>query len=124
MSSRHNREITVPMISFEFPYPPSVNTYYRANGHRRFITKKGMEFRAKVADMVSESNLPTLAQELEVFVTLYPPDKRRRDLDNPMKALLDAMEHAGVYEDDSQIVKLTIEKRPPVKGGKCCVVIV
>lgn len=111
------------MIAFEFPYPPSVNTYYRANGPRRFITKRGINFRATVGEVVSGLNQDTLSHEIEVVVCLYPPDKRRRDVDNPMKALLDAMEHAGVYEDDSQIRKLTIERRAVVKGGKCCVVI-
>lgn len=111
------------MIAFEFPYPPSVNTYYRANGNRRFITKRGMDFRAKVSDQASELNQEALTHEIDVFVTPYPPDRRRRDVDNPMKALLDAMEHAGIYADDSLIRKLTIERRSPVKGGKCCVVI-
>lgn len=111
------------MVAFEFPYPPSVNTYYRANGNRRFITKKGMEFKGVVADEVSKLNLGTFTKGIEVFVTLFPPDKRRRDVDNPLKALLDAMQDAGVYEDDSLINRLTIEKRSVVKGGKCCVVI-
>jgi len=112
------------VISFEFPYPPSVNTYYRANGHRRFITKRGMDFRADVSGAVAKTHHEAIAQEMEVFVALYPPDKRRRDVDNPIKALLDAMEHAGVYEDDTLIKKLTIERCGIVKGGKCCVVIV
>jgi len=37
------------------------------------------------------------------------------------KALLDALEHGGAYHDDSQIVKLTIEKRSPVTGGNTLV---
>ena len=112
------------MIAFEFPYPPSVNHYWGQHGNRRYVTKRGMEFRSSVSEMVAELGLDTMSCDLEMFVVLYPPDKRRRDVDNPMKALLDSMEHAGVYEDDSQIQKLTIEKRQPVKGGKCCVVII
>lgn len=111
------------MIAFEFPYPPSVNHYWGQRGNRRYVTKRGMDFRASVAGKVSEIAQDTITHEIHAFVCLYPPDKRRRDLDNPMKALLDAMQEAGVYEDDCLIKKLTIEMREPIKGGKCCVVI-
>ena len=45
---------------------------------------------------------------LYVTITAYQPDNRRRDLDNLPKAILDALQHAGVYEDDSQIDELRI----------------
>jgi crossover junction endodeoxyribonuclease RusA len=112
------------MISFEFPYPPSVNHYWGQCGKRKYITKRGIDFRSSISGLVADKAQETITHEIEAFVTLYPPDKRRRDLDNPMKALLDAMQEAGVYDDDCQIKKLTIEMRNPIKGGKCCVVIV
>ena len=39
------------------------------------------------------------------------------------KALLHAMEHGGAYGDDSQIMKLTIQKREAVAGGRTLVTI-
>lgn len=48
--------------------------------------------------------------DLIVDIRLVPPDRRRRDVDNSLKALLDAMQFGGVYHDDSQIVRLTVEK--------------
>lgn len=45
---------------------------------------------------------------LKVEIEAFRPDKRRRDLDNLLKATLDGLAHAGVYEDDSQIVDLHI----------------
>ena len=62
-----------------------------------------------------------LVGDLAVEVEAFPPDRRRRDIDNIQKALLDALEHGGAYADDSQIVRLTIEKRGPVAGGKTLV---
>ncbi|NBW23084.1 MAG: RusA family crossover junction endodeoxyribonuclease, partial [Caulobacteraceae bacterium] len=38
----------------------------------------------------------------------FPPDKRKRDLDNVLKSLLDALTHANVWDDDSQIDDLRI----------------
>jgi crossover junction endodeoxyribonuclease RusA len=58
---------------------------------------------------------------MEVY--LYPPDNRKRDVDNILKPLLDALEHANVYENDSQIDKLCVTRMPVTKGGVCDVVI-
>jgi len=40
----------------------------------------------------------------------FPPDRRRRDLDNLLKSVLDALEHAGVYADDSQVDLLVVRR--------------
>jgi crossover junction endodeoxyribonuclease RusA len=54
---------------------------------------------------------------LAVHITACPPDNRRRDLDNLLKATLDAMQHAGLYDDDSQIDSLKITRGPVEKPG-------
>jgi len=51
----------------------------------------------------------------------FPPDRRRRDLDNLLKSVLDALEHAGLYADDSQIDLLVTRRRMLVSGGKLIV---
>ena len=56
-----------------------------------------------------------------VSIDVHPPDRRRRDIDNLQKALLDALAHGGAYHDDSQIARLTVEKRGVVPDGKVCV---
>jgi len=48
----------------------------------------------------------------------FPPDRRCRDLDNLQKPVLDALEHAGVYEDDSQIDLLVTRRREVVQNGR------
>ncbi len=47
---------------------------------------------------------------LEVSIVAWLPDARRRDVDNLLKAPLDALAHAGIYDDDSQIADLSIRK--------------
>jgi crossover junction endodeoxyribonuclease RusA len=48
----------------------------------------------------------------------FPPDRRRRDLDNIQKPVLDALEHAAVYEDDSQIDLLITRRREVTSPGR------
>ena len=43
---------------------------------------------------------------------------------NFRKAIFDALQDAGVYEDDSQIDYFAVLRLPPKKGGYCNVVIV
>ena len=113
--------------NIELPWPPSVNHYwvYRRVKNRicAFIGPKGTLFRkdAITAVMLQNANID-LAGKLKVSITAYPPNKIRRDLDNLFKGILDAMQHAGVYKDDSQIDDLRIKRGEVYKpGGKIIV---
>jgi crossover junction endodeoxyribonuclease RusA len=108
-------------LEFELPYPPSINHYWRRVGYRTLISREGRRFRERVMQRLAERAVRPLAGPLAVEVDVYPPDHRRRDLDNVQKALLDALQHGGAYLDDSQIVQLLLSKREPVSGGKSVV---
>lgn len=51
----------------------------------------------------------------------YYPARGRPDLDNRLKPLLDALEHAGIYDNDRQIDDLRIRRKHNVKGGRVIV---
>lgn len=109
------------VFTIELPYPPSVNTYWRHNRGRTHISTKGKQYRKHVVDLVTLKKSALngrgpFTESLQVSIEAFPPDNRRRDLDNVLKAILDSLEHAGVYKDDSQITKLIAEKRE--KGGR------
>lgn len=111
------------MNVLELPFPPSVNTYWRhpTKGKlagRHLISEKGREYRQAVIDEVSRYRLAKMEGKLSVHIDAFPPDNRRRDLDNMMKGLLDGLVHAQVIEDDSQIDKLSIERGVVCKGGR------
>jgi len=108
-------------MELELPYPPSINHYWRRVGPRTLISREGRRFRERVLAILAAMRIRPLIGRLAVEVEVFPPDNRRRDVDNVFKALLDAMQHGGAYEDVSQIVRLSIEKRKPVEGGKTIV---
>lgn len=110
-------------IQLMLPYPPSVNHYWGQFGNRRFIGKRGKEFRLAVAEACLEAQIQTLEGRLAVHVALFPPDRRSRDVDNVLKPLLDACEHAGCFENDSQIDELHIIRQGIKKGGACTILI-
>jgi crossover junction endodeoxyribonuclease RusA len=106
------------MYELHLCFPPTVNNYYVKTQRGVFISQKGRKFRAEVAEQVA-MQLPNvhLTGRLLVEVVLYPPDKRRRDVDNYSKALLDAITHTGLWEDDSQIDQLMIYRGARHPGG-------
>ena len=110
------------MINVELPFPPSINHLWRRFGNRTLLSKHGRTYRARVCALLQ--GIKPLAGNLSVMIDMYPPDRRRRDVDNIQKALLDALMHGGAYHDDSQISKLSIERREVFPGGKVCVQIV
>ncbi|MBN1909790.1 MAG: RusA family crossover junction endodeoxyribonuclease [Pirellulales bacterium] len=108
-------------MEFVLPYPPSVNHLWRRVGPRTLISREGRRFRHCVLAILAAMRVQPLYGRLAVSVEVHPPDNRRRDIDNVFKALLDALQHGGAYVDDSQIERLTIERRKPVEGGKTIV---
>ena len=102
------------MTELELPYPPSVNHYYRHVGPRVLISREGRRYRERIVAKLKGMKVEKLTGPAELHIELYPPDNRRRDIDNTLKCLLDAFTHGGLYDDDSQIRKLTVVKREPM----------
>ncbi len=113
-------------LAITLPPPPSINHYYRNLRGGTVISRAGRAFRQEVAYMVlaalDRRRLP-LRGRLKVRVRYCPADNRRRDIDNVLKPLLDALLKAGVYADDEQVDDLRILRGPCSPGGKVEVVI-
>lgn len=109
------------MLEVELPYPPSINHYWRHFRGRTLISREGRRFRSNVVAILAAMRIQPMEGALELAAQVFPPDNRRRDIDNVQKALLDALQHGGAYADDSQIVRLSISKCSPMEGGKTLV---
>ncbi len=104
-------------MQVRLPYPPSINHYY---GRSRktgavYLTKRARQFRARVAGMLFDHHRFGSAL-LAVRVDLFPP-RADHDVDNTIKPLLDALQHAGTFDNDRQVKDLRMVWRHPVDGG-------
>jgi len=93
------------------PFPPSTNRIWRQFKGRTILSAEGRKYRQAVQDHLWEyaPRYRVVTLDCEVSIRAFVPDARRRDLDNLLKASLDALTHAGLWEDDSQIKRLSIE---------------
>lgn len=87
--------------------------YWRRNGDRYFICSKGVDYRKIAAiESIPHTNSELYNKRLSLFICAFPPDRRRRDLDNLLKCIGDSLQHAGLYKDDSQIDCIYIKRMP------------
>lgn len=101
------------------PWPPSLNRYYRTHRGRVLISKEGRDYRQLVMRLSLAERWPCLGDSrVKVVIDVYPPDRRRRDLDNLQKCLCDSLEAANVIDNDSQIDDLHIRRQGRVKEGR------
>ena len=112
-------------MKLTLPYPPSINHYWRHYRGRTVISREGRRFREGICDLLATSaqrngngpRKPPAGGRIALCMDAFPPDRRRRDLDNIQKPVLDALERAEVYLDDSQIDLLLTRRRASGKPG-------
>ncbi|MBI1374084.1 MAG: RusA family crossover junction endodeoxyribonuclease [Phycisphaera sp.] len=109
------------MLELELPYPPSINHYWRMWRGRMVISREGRAFRTSVCALLAGGGgprKPPSGGRVALCMDAFPPDRRRRDLDNIQKPVLDALEHAGVYDDDGLIDLLITRRQEPLPSGR------
>ncbi len=108
-------------MKIELPWPPSVNSYLAIVGRRKVKTKKAREYCSEVVNYLSQQKVKSFRDnKIKIEIEAYPPDLRRRDMDNITKALFDSLKTAGLYDDDSQIDFFSVRRMEKLKGGKVC----
>tara|TARA_R110001606_G_scaffold168710_2_gene313435 strand:+ start:1152 stop:1514 length:363 start_codon:yes stop_codon:yes gene_type:complete len=86
------------------PYPPSVNALWRNAGGRTYKTKRYTDWAADAARHISlQDKIETIRTPVQVELAVGRPDKRRRDIDNVVKAVFDLLEHHEILENDSLV---------------------
>lgn len=98
--------------------PLSTNHIYRHAGHRVYMTQEGVNLKTSYQwQLKSQYKKKPMEGDVKVELELFFGDNRKRDIDNYHKILLDAF--SGIlWEDDSQIIKLTTIKNKDLKNPR------
>lgn len=113
------------------PWPPTANRRL-VPAKRRWVTApeyRAWQERAAIAILKQWQpkyrGTPWIADgELEIRIDARYPDRRRRDLDNCIKPVLDALVRAGIIVDDSCISRIDAWRdSEPIAGGELRVTI-
>lgn len=85
------------------PFPPSVNNFQR-NGRKpnvRFDTKEYRDWKQKSFTCLKDVSISEITTPVIITHLFFVPDKRRRDLDNYVKAVTDFIVNNKIIEDDN-----------------------
>ncbi len=102
----------------KLPWPPQTNHLYTIARGRKVKSTKGRKFNDAVITQITKANQQyNLSGKLKIKIIANPPDRRKRDLDNLLKAPLDALTQSGVIADDSMFKSIKIGWGEKVKDG-------
>lgn len=92
---------TDQVIRLTLPLPPSVNRLWRSGKGRMYRSAQYSAWRNEAIWSIKlQARGASIDGPYSIAVAFQRPDKRRRDLDNLLKALSDALVDAGVLADD------------------------
>jgi crossover junction endodeoxyribonuclease RusA len=108
-------------VHLTLSWPPSVNNYFATVGRRRIVSAQGKAYREEVFWIVRQQRLNGrfAGARVGIAINAYEPKvKRRRDLDNILKAVLDGLTKAGLWDDDVQVDYLRVVRCPAEGHGR------
>lgn len=114
------------MITFTLPLPKSKPNSYKTNKKGAFYKDKKIKDNEIDIKTALKIQLPEafelITTPINLTVQLYYNDKRRRDIDNPLKLLFDCC-NGIIWKDDCQIERLYIEKHLGCDNNQCIVTV-
>jgi len=98
------------MIRLQLPLAPSVNRLWRSgSGGRVYRSKEYTSWLDEAGWMVRSQTRERIIGPYILHIAAVKPNKRKRDLDNILKATSDLLEEMGVVESDSECQALAAE---------------
>jgi len=100
------------------PYPPSVNKYKTIIRGKMVNCSKFEQFYKECYYLSKKEKWGKFKDvNLSIDIVVYHPDRRKRDLDNLLKATLDSLKYSKIIDDDFFVQKLSISRGGISKPG-------
>jgi crossover junction endodeoxyribonuclease RusA len=106
-------------------FPPTVNTYYRKGPKGMYLSASGRNYKAdtKAAILNTFGDIKPSTARLGVQIELAAPNVTRdTDIDNRIKACLDALQGV-LFENDAQVDQLIVRRLPIAPPGYADVIV-
>lgn len=101
-----------------------MNATYRAVGNRIILSREARNYKDKVVKQLSVLRLKSFGKDrLRVTITAYMPNRRKRDLANIDKVLIDSIEASGLFDNDEQIDDVRYLRGPVAPPGRVHIVV-
>lgn len=113
-------------VDLTLPWPPSTNTLWRnvriGNRQATLLSERGREFfDAAAYEVIRQRAGIRFAGVVCCDITLHAPNRRSYDIDNRIKAVLDACTKGFVWHDDGQVDVLVVRRGEIRKDGAAVV---
>jgi crossover junction endodeoxyribonuclease RusA len=115
-------------VIISLPYPPSANRLWRFVPGKR-TPLRSEEYRAWLKEATWAAKAACLRTHdrkgvvgpYALNISACPPDRRKRDLGNLVKAIEDGLKAGGAIEDDSLCQEIMLRWAPDVSGIKATI---
>ena len=98
------------MIRVELPLAPSVNRLWRVGkGGKMYKSKEYTDWLEEAGWMCREQTKDLINGSYLIHIAAVKPDKRKRDLDNLLKATSDLLQRMHIIENDSDCIGIAAE---------------
>lgn len=95
----------------EFPWPPSMNHQWRNVDGRAVLSAAARKWKATAdAALMVQKRQRFGDARVQISIDLHAPNRRRYDIDNRIKMVLDSLQRTHVLTDDSQVDVLIINR--------------
>ncbi len=106
-------------MTFDLPYPPSANRYWRHNRGIIHLSSEAKAYKQDAALCARAAGVRPLAGDVSITLVVYRPAKRG-DLDNSLKVLIDSLRGIG-YGDDKQIRGIKVDRHEDKRNPRVSV---
>ena len=122
-SNRYWKDFLIVKKGTRFPFQVfSMKHLYQMVRHMNAPSPESEEYIERIRQLAMEKRFRFMTErDLEARILVCPRDRRSMDAHNYAKVLLDAFQHAGVYEDDAQVKQCWVGLGPIMEGGRVIV---